>query len=62
MLKINMVNGETYTGRIIYSCILQSYAPLMHCNDEFIVLQDSSGKQWQLNRGLIVSIYDTTQT
>ena len=63
MLKIIMVNGDAYTGRIIYNSILPSYAPLLHCNDDFIVLlQDTSGKQILLNRGLIVSINDTTQS
>lgn len=61
MLEIKMVNGECHVGRILYSGILPSYAPLMHCNDDFIVLQDAFGKQWQLNRELIVSIFDKSQ-
>jgi hypothetical protein len=61
MLDIKMVGGDVYTGTIIYSNILQSYAPLKHCSDEFIVLRESSGKQRLLNRELIVSIYDNAQ-
>lgn len=62
MLEIKMVTGDVYTGTIIYSSsILPSYAPIKHCNDEFVTIRESSGTQRLLNRELIVSIYDTTQ-
>jgi hypothetical protein len=61
MVEIKMVNGDTFSGDIIYNNIRQVYIPIKVCSQEFVVLQNSSGQQWLIAKNNIISIYDKTQ-